>query len=207
MFLVFRRPPLIFNTLFQKNLQFSPSLLVQRNYASIGLPTPPPVTDVVNDKEGKKPAREWVEAFRKAKLQRSDVDSLSFARSSGPGGQNVNKVNTKSIIRCSIGSSRWIPLWAQSTLRTLPAYVKADDCLLISSTRHRTQAENVEDCLKKLHTLILDASSAAITKDPTAEQKQRVRDLQKAHSGRLKKEKQSRSAVKQGRRGGFDKFD
>ncbi|KAG8904680.1 hypothetical protein FRC01_008650 [Tulasnella sp. 417] len=85
-----------------------------------------------------------------------------------------------------------------------PAYVKADDSLLISSTRHRTQAENVEDCLQKLHALILDTSSAAITNDPTAEQQQRVRNLQKAHSIRLKKEKQSRSAVKQGRRGGFD---
>ncbi|KAG8976860.1 hypothetical protein FRC05_002797 [Tulasnella sp. 425] len=74
------------------------------------------------------------------------------------------------------------------------AYVKADDSLLISSTRHRTQAENVEDCLRKLHTLILDASSAEITNDPTAEQQQRVKDLQKAHSNRLKREKQGRSA-------------
>lgn len=207
MFLVSQSSLRLLNGLYRKNPLFSSPLFGHRNYASTGLPVAPPVTDVVNDKEGKKAARGWIEAFRKAKLQRTDVDSLSFARSSGPGGQNVNKVNTKSIVRCSIGSKAWIPPWARSALRNLPAYVKADDSLLISSTRHRTQAENVEDCLKKLHALILDTSSAQITNDPTAEQQQRVRDLQRAHSTRLKKEKQSRSAVKQGRRGGFDRFD
>ncbi|KAG8904681.1 hypothetical protein FRC01_008639 [Tulasnella sp. 417] len=200
MFLGSQRPLRLFNTLFRKNLKFSPSLFGHRNYASTSLPAAPQVTDVANDKAGKKAAREWIEAFRKAKLQRSDVDSLSFARSSGPGGQNVNKVNTKSIM-----CRRFVKSSLQEVGDTLqPAYVKADDSLLISSTRHRTQAENVEDFLQKLHALILDASSAAITNGPTVEQQQRVRDLQKAHSIRLKKEKQSRSAVKQGRRGGFD---
>ncbi|KAG8977812.1 hypothetical protein FRB90_008659, partial [Tulasnella sp. 427] len=58
-------------------------------------------------------------------------------------------------------------------------YVKTDDSLLVSSTRHRSQAENVEDCLSKLHTLVLNASAAGITNDPTPEQQQRVKDLQK----------------------------
>ena len=37
-----------------------------------------------------------------------DVD-FAFARSSGPGGQNVNKVNTKVDMRWQIGAAGWVP--------------------------------------------------------------------------------------------------
>lgn len=39
----------------------------------------------------------------------SDDVAISFARSSGPGGQNVNKLNTKVDMRLNLKNSTWIP--------------------------------------------------------------------------------------------------
>ncbi|KAG8866179.1 hypothetical protein FRB97_004160, partial [Tulasnella sp. 331] len=61
---------------------------------------------------------------------------------------NVNKVNTKAIARCSLQRA-WIPPWAREALKATSAYVKADDTLLVSSDRNRTQSENIDDCLSK----------------------------------------------------------
>ena len=48
----------------------------------------------------------------------SFVDKLtvSYTRSSGPGGQNVNKVNTKAEVRFHIDSADWLPAEAKQKL-------------------------------------------------------------------------------------------
>ncbi|EPQ54038.1 hypothetical protein GLOTRDRAFT_44314 [Gloeophyllum trabeum ATCC 11539] len=144
-------------------------------------------------------ARQWLEQFKQQTIPRSMVE-LSFARSSGPGGQNVNKVNTKASVRCSIKES-WIPPWAQRALRASPHYVPSSDTILVTSTVHRSQSQNVEDCLSKLHAIIVDAAIKEIKTEPSEAQKARVRQLEAAENRRrreqkmhLKTKKQSRSA-------------
>ena len=79
--------------------------------------------------------------------------------------QNVNKVNTKVTLRCPL-SSDWIPLWAHDYLKksvsaagcpglpmlmfAKPFYVSSTKCIQITSTVHRSQAQNIDDCLKKV---------------------------------------------------------
>ncbi|KAG6828968.1 hypothetical protein H0H92_006150 [Tricholoma furcatifolium] len=69
----------------------------------------------------------------------------------------------------------------------------------------RSQSENIEDCLTKLHDIVLTASSADIRNEPSEEQKKRVQLLERAEKARRRQEKSYRSNVKKGRsKGGWD---
>jgi ribosome-associated protein len=84
---------------------------------------------------------------------------FSYARSSGPGGQNVNKVNSKAVLRWNLLSS---PSLAPDTrariLARLAAQLTTEGDLVISSDRFRDQLRNREDCLEKLKSLLFSAS-------------------------------------------------
>lgn len=83
----------------------------------------------------------------------------SFVRAGGPGGQNVNKVASKAVLR-----------WALQNNESLPADVKTRLCskqrsritnegdLLVTSQKYRDQERNRQDCLDKLKTMILQAT-------------------------------------------------
>lgn len=81
---------------------------------------------------------------------------LSFSRSGGPGGQNVNKVNTKVTLHWNVVSSSHLP--ADVRDRFMARYgsrINADGDVVIQSQRYRDQLRNREDCLEKLRQLIL----------------------------------------------------
>ncbi|KAJ3514191.1 hypothetical protein NLJ89_g2514 [Agrocybe chaxingu] len=87
-----------------------------------------------------------------------------------------------------------------------PHYVASSHSLLITSTVHRSQSQNVEDCLDKLHTIVLQAASNLVKNPTPPEQKKKVQDLIKADKVRWKEEKMKRSTIKQARsaKHGFD---
>ncbi|MCZ2344125.1 MAG: aminoacyl-tRNA hydrolase [Bacteroidales bacterium] len=75
----------------------------------------------------------------------------SYARSGGPGGQNVNKVASKAILRWAMADSTAISPPAKQRLRTAhPAWVTNDGDVLITSERYRDQERNRLDCEEKL---------------------------------------------------------
>src|SRR6185369_14579679 len=83
-----------------------------------------------------------------------------FARAGGPGGQNVNKVASKAVLRWDFASSAAIPDWIKNRIRELrPHWIKDGRELLITSTRFRDQLKNREDCLAKLDDLLVEATS------------------------------------------------
>jgi len=80
----------------------------------------------------------------------------SFVRSSGPGGQNVNKVSSKARLRWN--PSGRLPVEVLARLAAAhPSMMTKEGDIIITSQRTRDALKNREDCLEKLRTMILAA--------------------------------------------------
>ena len=80
----------------------------------------------------------------------------SFARSSGPGGQNVNKVNSKVVLHWNVRESPDLPPDVRDRfLARYPNRLTTEGDIVVQSQRFRDQGRNREDCLEKLRQLIL----------------------------------------------------
>lgn len=85
--------------------------------------------------------------------------SFSYARSSGPGGQNVNKVNSRAVLSWNVTTSPSISDELRSRFVTkLANRITKEGELRISSQRFRDQGRNAEDCLEKLADLLREAA-------------------------------------------------
>ena len=93
---------------------------------------------------------------------------FSFSRSSGPGGQHVNKVNTKALLRWDVANTPSLPEEVRERfMQRFRRRITGDGHLLISSQRFRDQGRNVADCLAKLTALILEVATPAKRRKPT----------------------------------------
>lgn len=83
--------------------------------------------------------------------------NFTFSRSAGPGGQNVNKVNTKATLRWSIVTSPSLPDPIRERFAARYRHrIVASGEVLITSQRFRDQGRNVADCLAKLRQMLLE---------------------------------------------------
>lgn len=106
---------------------------------------------------------------------------FSFVRSSGPGGQNVNKVNSKAQLRWSFVRSQAIPAEIRPRLLTrLASRLTEKGEIVLSSQRYRDQAKNIGDCLTRLREMLAAASAPPKrrkkTKPPRSAGESRLRD-------------------------------
>lgn len=94
---------------------------------------------------------------------------LTFAasRSSGPGGQNVNKVNSRITLSWKVNQSIVASDWKEVILKKLHSRINADGELQISVQESRSQLQNKEATVEKLYELLTKAFAPRKVRKPT----------------------------------------
>jgi ribosome-associated protein len=121
----------------------------------------------------------------------------SFVRAGGPGGQNVNKVASKAVLRWSVAGSQSLPDDVKSRFCIQQrGRITVEGDLIISSQRFRDQQRNKDDCLEKLRSMIVQASRTP--------KKRKASKPSRASRERRLRTKQHRSQIKKSRRTSLD---
>ncbi len=128
----------------------------------------------------------------KIQLPQDELE-FTYARSSGAGGQNVNKVNSKAILRWNALNSRVLQGGIRERfLARFGSRLTVDGDLIIMSDRHRDQGKNASDCLEKLRAMLASVA--------TAPKQRRATKPTFGSKIRRLKSKRAQSEKKQGRR-------
>ncbi|KAJ1962918.1 hypothetical protein IWQ62_003379, partial [Dispira parvispora] len=148
--------------------------------------------------------RRWADSLRTDNIPYKTFD-ISFHRSRGPGGQNVNKVNTKVDMRFNLRKAKWIPEFVKNQLQTKePSHTNKIGEFIITSDRTRSQANNIEDCVQKLQAMLVCA--AYIPPDPSQEAIAKIAERHQQSKEKLRTTKTKRSNLKQSRRSRGDDY-
>ncbi|XP_066056467.1 large ribosomal subunit protein mL62 isoform X1 [Chamaea fasciata] len=129
--------------------------------------------------------------------------TVSYSRSSGPGGQNVNKVNSKAEVRFHLASADWIPEAVRQKMALMHRNkINRAGELIVTSEESRYQMRNLAICLEKIQTMVTEAieKPKVVSKETTQKLIERV---EKMNRERLR-QKKIHSAIKQSRKADFD---
>ncbi|XP_072208079.1 large ribosomal subunit protein mL62 [Excalfactoria chinensis] len=129
--------------------------------------------------------------------------TVSYSRSSGPGGQNVNKVNTKAEIRFHLATADWIPEAVREKMASMHRNkINRAGELIVSSDESRYQMRNLAICLEKIRVMVTEATEKPkVVSKETAQQL--IARVEKMNRERLR-QKKIHSNIKQSRKADFD---
>lgn len=134
-----------------------------------------------------------------------DKLEITYSRSSGPGGQHVNTVNTKVDIRFKLSQAEWIPEKTRQKLaKVLANKLTKEGYYFIKSDLTRSQQMNLADALEKLRTVI--RAQEVEVAAPSEETLEKLRRRQERAARQRLQLKRERSQVKADRQapGGID---
>ncbi|WWC60712.1 uncharacterized protein I303_103288 [Kwoniella dejecticola CBS 10117] len=146
-------------------------------------------------------ARQWIDDFEVDDIPKDSYE-ISRSRSSGPGGQHVNKTESKVTLRCDLSKAKgkWLPPFVFGPLIKSPYYLPNPPSLLITSQTSRTASQNLTTALGNLHQTIVQAANQVIINPTSAEQKNKVKGYIKKENEKRLEAKKRNSAKKASRR-------
>ncbi len=113
-----------------------------------------------------------------------------YSKSSGPGGQKVNKTNTKVSLIWDVNKSTSLSKAVKERfIHKFTSRIQLDGTLQITSQRFRSQARNTTDCTEKLHKMVNSVLRPPKKRRPTRPTKSSVEkrlQQKKAHSDKKK---------------------
>lgn len=126
---------------------------------------------------------------RRLSIPESEI-TFRFSTSSKPGGQNVDRVNTKVTLLFDVAASRALSERQKARItKKLKGRINREGVLRVSSQKHRSQSENRKAVLERLVSLLQNALKRSArrkkTRKPRAVKERRLKA--KKRRGRLKK--------------------
>ncbi|OTA53221.1 hypothetical protein K449DRAFT_390522 [Hypoxylon sp. EC38] len=145
-------------------------------------------------------ARRWHTSFNENSLPRGQT---SYSRSSGPGGQHVNKTESKATTVWSVEElSKSLPKLMRSALRSSKYYSKRNDSITIQAQTQRNRSANTDENHLKLVEELQKIYKENIPGETSNEKIKKYEALEKSSREsrlRSKKQQSSKKAFRKGK--------
>ncbi|KXX77287.1 Meiotically up-regulated gene 82 protein [Madurella mycetomatis] len=147
-------------------------------------------------------ARKWHKSFQVNNLP---LGSTSFSRSSGPGGQHVNKTETKATTTWPVSQLlSFLPKLLHAGVRESKYYSKRSDCITIQAQTQRSRSANADENRQKLFEELQSLYGRTVPGESSVEKAKKYEALKKGANEARINFKKKQSAKKSSRKGSFD---
>ncbi|KAI1097844.1 hypothetical protein F4804DRAFT_147907 [Jackrogersella minutella] len=158
--------------------------------------------DAFYDQEDLDEARKWQASFTENSLPKGQT---SYSRSSGPGGQHVNKTESKATTVWSVDElAKGLPKLLRPALRSSRYYSKRNDSITIQAQTQRNRTANTDENHHKLVEELQKIYKMRIPGETSIDKVKKYEELEHTFRENRLKEKKQHSSKKVARKGDFD---